>query len=146
VLRYSDTPFRLSPPVSGHYMKRAAIILAIVPTLALAGDFDSRVAAAKKVQATSDGLSYSARLAPLFEQAMQYCNPAGPYTKPDRILFTFVGKVTASGGLTSIDFTPRGRISRCFADRMANQQLPTPPDSLLTDKGVPIVYQASLAP
>jgi hypothetical protein len=122
------------------------IVCVLLSTAALADDFASRVAEAKRASSTPEGKKYDQSLAPALGAAMRACVPPRSTSQANLGKFTLVANVRRSGVVSSVEVQPKTEVSRCFAAQFAQKRLAPPPVSDGSTQGFPIAVEMSVVP
>ena len=115
-------------------------------TQVLAANFGSRVAEAKVAAATPEGRKFEKAIGPYIGSAMQACIPVGSKEPVNLGSFGIVGRVTAHGRLVDVETNPLSNVSRCFAEKLQELTLPTPPESGTQGSPFPIEISIQVVP
>jgi len=113
---------------------------------ATAGDFSSRLAEAKRVEATPEGGRYAQALAPLMGDAMRACVAPGSSAPENLGEFVVVGNVSSGGRLVQAEVRPRTAIGVCFLRQFAASKFPAVPGTPNLNAPYPIHVEMKVAP
>jgi hypothetical protein len=128
-------------------MKLLALSILLLAGLAHAGDLTARIKAGKSALAGVEGQRYEATWGAAIGAAITACVPPGSTSPGNLGKFTFVGDVSSTGLVSSVEVQPSTAISRCFAQHFSDAKLPPPPPVLLNSRpALPIADEIEVRP
>jgi len=127
-------------------MKKIILIALFLPMVANAADFAAREKIGKGTLATAEGQKYEARWGEVMGAVMRACIPPGSSSSANLGKFTFVANVDAVGNVSSVEVSPKTKVSHCFAQQFASSRLPPPPSSPRVNGLYPVADVISVTP
>jgi hypothetical protein len=122
-------------------VKLSALLLLASPSLAVAADFDTRVAQAQAAIGTREGYAYDMALVPAIHAATVKCVPPGRAAARRADVFTAIATVDAGGRVSDVQVRPATPLALCFARQLGTLKLRPPPRPPRGHAGHPILVQ-----
>jgi hypothetical protein len=126
-------------------MKHLLILAQLATLPAIADDFATRVADAKRESSSVVGGKYDHSLGPSIGATIEHCVPAGSTDPANLGKFVLVAEVPTDGMPTNVVVAPKTTVSACFAKHFAAVKLPIPPLEKPKER-YPIVVEITVAP